>query len=75
MSFVGVGIIGILTLLLGLFFFLLHIAVCVWGYNDARRKGRDLRSWLCWACCSSLMLIRVISMHAYHGCHNRDGDA
>ncbi|MBU5347496.1 PLDc N-terminal domain-containing protein [Paenibacillus sp. FSL W7-1279] len=41
MSFVGVGIIGILTLLLGLFFFLLHIAVCVWGYNDARRKGRS----------------------------------
>lgn len=41
MSFVGVGIIGIATLLLGLFFFLLHIAVCVWGYNDARRKGRS----------------------------------
>ncbi|MCV4234168.1 PLDc N-terminal domain-containing protein [Virgibacillus sp. LDC1] len=41
MSFVGVGVIGILTLLLGLFFFLLHIAVCVWGYNDARRKGRS----------------------------------
>lgn len=41
MSFVGFGIIGILTLLLGLFFFLLHIAVCVWGYNDARRKGRS----------------------------------
>ncbi|MGE7824678.1 PLDc N-terminal domain-containing protein [Paenibacillus sp. NPDC093718] len=41
MSFIGVGIIGILTLLLGLFFFLLHIAVCVWGYNDARRKGRS----------------------------------
>ncbi len=40
MSFVG-GIIGILTLLLGLFFFLLHIAVCVWGYKDARRKGRS----------------------------------
>ncbi|MCT1402302.1 PLDc N-terminal domain-containing protein [Paenibacillus sp. p3-SID867] len=41
MSFVGFGIIGILTLLLGLFFFLLHIAVCVWGYKDARRKGRS----------------------------------
>lgn len=41
MSFVGAGIIGILTLLLGLFFFLLHIVVCVWGYNDARRKGRS----------------------------------
>lgn len=41
MSFVGIGVIGILTLLLGLFFFLLHIAVCVWGYNDARRKGRS----------------------------------
>jgi uncharacterized membrane protein YhaH (DUF805 family) len=41
MSFVGVGVIGILTLLLGLFFFFLHIAVCVWGYNDARRKGRS----------------------------------
>ncbi|AYB46551.1 hypothetical protein V4V36_31335 [Paenibacillus lautus] len=41
MSFVGVGIFGIVTLLMVLFFFLLHIAVCVWGYNDARRKGRS----------------------------------
>ncbi|MBT2765006.1 PLDc N-terminal domain-containing protein [Paenibacillus sp. ISL-20] len=41
MSFVGFGILGIVTLLLGLFFFFLHIAVCVWGYNDARRKGRS----------------------------------
>ncbi|GIP06027.1 MULTISPECIES: PLDc N-terminal domain-containing protein [Paenibacillus] len=41
MSFIGFGIFGIAALLLGLFFFLLHIAVCVWGYNDARRKGRS----------------------------------
>ncbi|GIP01301.1 PLDc N-terminal domain-containing protein [Paenibacillus lautus] len=41
MSFVGFGILGIVTLLLGFFFFFLHIAVCVWGYNDARRKGRS----------------------------------
>lgn len=41
MSFVGFGFLGIVMLLLGLFFFFLHIAVCVWGYNDARRKGRS----------------------------------
>ncbi|ACX63017.1 PLDc N-terminal domain-containing protein [Paenibacillus sp. FSL H8-0457] len=41
MGFIGFGIFGIAALLLGLFFFLLHIAVCVWGYNDARRKGRS----------------------------------
>ncbi|WP_053490094.1 PLDc N-terminal domain-containing protein [Paenibacillus solani] len=41
MSVVGFGLFGIIGLLLGLFFFFLHIAVCVWGFNDARRKGRS----------------------------------
>lgn len=41
MDVVGVGIFGIGTILVALFLFALHIAICVWGYNDARRKGRS----------------------------------
>ena len=58
MSFVGVGIIGILTLLLGLFFFLLHIAVCVWGY---RRKGRRI----CDPGCAGLVVLPVVGLIIY----------
>ena len=60
MSFVGVGIIGILTLLLGLFFFLLHIAVCVWGYNDARRKAAPR---ICDPGCAGLVVLPCCWSH------------
>ncbi|GAB6928594.1 hypothetical protein JCM10914A_25770 [Paenibacillus sp. JCM 10914] len=33
-------VLGPITVLL-LFSLVLHIAICVWGYNDARRKGRS----------------------------------
>lgn len=35
-SMVGFGL-----LIVGLFFFILHAVVCIWGYRDARRKGRS----------------------------------
>ncbi|KZS46807.1 hypothetical protein AWU65_13190 [Paenibacillus glucanolyticus] len=40
-SVAGVGIFGIGAMLVMLLFFVLHIVICVWGYNDARRKGRS----------------------------------
>lgn len=28
-------------LLIGFFFMIAHIAICVWGFRDARRRGRS----------------------------------
>lgn len=35
MGFIFIG------LLLALMFFILHIAICVWGYRDSIRRGRS----------------------------------
>ncbi|MCM3746960.1 hypothetical protein M3223_06280 [Paenibacillus pasadenensis] len=35
----GVGIIGLFFLLISLLFFAVHIAICVWGYRDAKSRG------------------------------------
>ncbi|MGN7456184.1 PLDc N-terminal domain-containing protein [Paenibacillus pasadenensis] len=35
----GIGIIGVLFLLIALGLFVLHIALCVWAYRDARDRG------------------------------------
>lgn len=34
----GLGIFGVL---ISLFFLFLYISVCVWGYRDARRRGKS----------------------------------
>ncbi|SMF91051.1 hypothetical protein SAMN05661091_5334 [Paenibacillus uliginis N3/975] len=36
-----ISIFGIFALLIPFMFFILHIAICVWGFRDARRRGRS----------------------------------
>lgn len=38
---VGIGIIGLLTLLFTSGLTILHIILCVWAYRDARRHGKS----------------------------------
>jgi len=35
------GLVGLVALLFVLASFIIHIAVCVWSYRDALRKGRS----------------------------------
>jgi len=37
----GFGLFGFAALLIPLFFLVLHIIVCVWGYRDCIRRGRS----------------------------------
>lgn len=37
----AVGIFGLFALLIPFLFFILHIAICVWGFRDARRRGKS----------------------------------
>lgn len=43
MDLVGYGFGGIFVLFifLSFIFFVIHIALCVWAYRDARRKGKS----------------------------------
>ncbi|WP_054958461.1 hypothetical protein [Paenibacillus dakarensis] len=38
---VGGLIFGIFGLLIPLLFLVVHIAICVWGYRDAKRRGKS----------------------------------